>query len=414
MIYDINGNALVVNGSQNKAIVKFLPYDSTLSALSKSSLCLCAIKTEIVTNKIPFAAGYLFHKLGSSDNTLYFGSTLKNAQSVGTPNFNPRSCLLAVSPKDGRVIATQRGNRGAMYIWDGTNTTTLFSNASLKPMGWLYNSGVDFIVDGNGVEHCIFAEYNGDGTDKGGYYVWRGTYPYTSESDWSYSMHIPYGGSAAASTNNIAHYHQIRRDPWTNVLYLTAGDYPKQLKWWYSTDYGVTWTLLTDNADNGWEEHTCRCINFVFTKDWIYWAVDHGTNHTLNKIRRNSSTKIIDISSRVKMTDLPFAQATNSLCYVESPNGLFMFDRIDTGTEYQQYYGTGVKIQFWSFESNTLSDVGYLGLTNNSWGGHRGKCYTNYTNGQEPCPAMGFSEDTPCVFDLIGASSGLGTIFYDL
>ena len=69
---------------------------------------------------------------------------------------------------------------------------------------------------------------------------------------------------------------------------------------------------------------------------------------------------------------------------------------------------------FYDLDTNELADVGYLGLTNNSWGGHRGKCYTNYTNGQEPHPAMGFSADTPCVFDIIGASEGIGTIFYEL
>lgn len=413
--YDIDGNVINIDSQSDiKAYVNFLPYDTSISSTEKSSLCLCAIKTEIVNNKLPFPTGYLFHKLGSSDKSLYYGPTLRNAEKIGTVTFDPKKYMFAISPTDGRIIATMRQSRGTVYVWDGTTQTSLFSSASLKPMGWLYNSGVDFIVDGNGVEHCIFAEYNGDGIDKGGYYVWRGTYPYTSESDWTYSMHMPYGNSSTASTNNIAHYHQIRRDPWTNILYLTAGDHPYQLKWWYSTDYGANWTLLTDNANNGWEEHICRCINFIFTKDYIYWSTDHGTNHCLNRIARNASTGVIDVSTRKKLADLPFGQATNTLCYVENPHGLFMFERIDTGSEYTPLYGTGIHHQFWSFDTETLIDAGYLGLTNNSWGGHRGKCYTNYTSGQELHPAMGYSEDTPCVFDIIGASTGLGTIFYDL
>lgn len=390
------------------AKVNFLPYDSTLSETVKSSLCLCAIKTEIANNKLPFASGYLFHKLGSTDKSLYYGTTFRNVEKVGEVTFDPKNCLLAVSPTDGRVIATVRGNRGAIYVWDGQTTTTLFGNASLKPMGWLYNSGVDFIVDSNNVEHCIFAEYDGSASDKGGFYVWRGTYPYTSESDWETVFHMDFNYYNPTSTT-ITHFHQIRRDPWTNILYLTSGDQPLQLKWWYSTDYGATWTLLTDNADNGWEEHICRCINFIFTKDYIYWATDHGTNHCLNKVSRNSSTNIIDPSTRVKLADMPYGQATNTVCYVENPNGLFFFERIDSG-----YSGTEIHHQFYSFETGEMMDAGVLGLTNNSWGGHRGKCYTNYTNGQEPHPAMGFSVDTPCVFDIIGASTGLGTIFYDI
>lgn len=413
MIYDYEGNKLTEQGN---AVVKFLPYKMTQSSDTKKSLCLCAIKTEIADNKMPFASGYLFHELGSESKELYYGTTLENATSIGTPTFKPQSYNLAISPTDGRVIATRRGDRGALFVWDGVNTSVLFYGAELSPMGWLYNSGVDFFIDGNDVEHCIFAEYDGSGTDKGGFYVWKGTYPYTSESDWETVFHMDFGYSASGvvQPDTITHFHQVKRDPWTNTLYLTAGDLPNQLRWWYSTDYGDTWTLLTDNANNGWEEHVCRTINFIFTKDWVYWAVDHGTNHNLNKIARNAQTGLLDISTREKLADLPFAQGTNSICYTESPHGLWMFDRIDKGDEYIQYYGTGVKLQFYELDTGKLNDVGFLELTNNSWGGHRGKCYTNYTNGQENHPAMGFSEDTPCVFDIVGASNGIGTIFYEL
>lgn len=412
--YDINGIAVPIGtGGGVSAKPNFLPYENSIDTSDKSSLCLCGIKTDIVSNKIPFASGYLFHKLGSTDKSLYYGNTLRSAEKIGELSFDPKAYMFAISPTDGRVIMTTRGVRGAMKVWDGTNTTTLFSSATTKPMGWLYNSGVDFIIDGNNVEHCIFAEYTGSTTDYGGFYVWRGTYPYTSESDWTTVFHMDQGYAQPSSTN-ITHFHQVRRDPWTNILYLTSGDQPLQLKWWYSADYGENWTLLTDNSNNGWEEHVARCINFAFTADYIYWAVDHGTNHSLNKVSRNAQTGIIDPSTRAKLADLPFGQATNTVCYVENPKGLFLFERIDSGNEYSQLYGTGIHHQFWSLESNELVDAGYLGLTNNSWGGHRGKCYTNYTNGQEPHPAMGFSVDTPCVFDIIGASDGLGTIFYNM
>ena len=392
--------------------INYLPYASTLSSFKKRSLALCGIKTEIVDNKIPFPEGYLFEELGTdASNKLYFGSRLDNAVEVGTMTFNVRDYQFAVSPTDGRIIACHRTQRNAMYIWDGETTTTLFSSASTKPKAWLYNSGIDFIIDGDGNECCIFAEYDPNYAS-GYFYVWKGVYPYTSESDWSIVFSMAAASSATAGT--ITHFHQIRRDPWTNILYLTSGDSPNQLRWWYSTDYGDNWTLLTDNANNGWEEHVCRCINFIFTEEYIYWAVDHGTNHSLNRISRNASTGIIDISTRKKLADLPFAQATNTVCYVDRPNGLFMFERIDTGTEYQPYYGGTIKQLFYSFDCNALIEVGTIKLTNNSWGGHRGQCYTNYCTGQEPHPAMGYSTFTPCVFDIVGASSGLGTIYYEL
>ena len=403
----------------NQCVVRFLPFLSKWDNSDKNSLCLCATKQQIINDKIPFYEGFLFHKLPLDDKTLWYGTTLDNAVQIGTVSFIPKDCLLAMSPTDGRVIATVRGNRGNIYVWDGTTEYTVSPTSSdgnnRKPMGWLYNSGVDFIKDGNNVERCIFAEYNGSTTDRGGFYVWVGTYPYIDVSNWKTVFHRDFQYYGTIQDGTITHFHQVRRDPWTNILYLTSGDQPSQLVWWYSTDYGDTWIELTNNKTNGWEEHVCRLINFCFTKEWVYWATDHGTNHCLNRIKRNTTTGIIDPSTREKLCDLPFAQACNSICLVESPNGIFMYERIDIGSEYEPYYGGKVKMLFWSIPEGKLYTVAELGLTNNSWGGSRGKCYLNYTNGQQPHPAMGFSDDTRCYFDIVGAdNTNIGTIFYEL
>ena len=164
------------------------------------------------------------------------------------------------------------------------------------------------------------------------------------------------------------------RDPWTNILYLFSGDADSQCFWWYSLDYGATWVLLTDFASTGFETQVLRACNSVFTKDKMYWAVDHGTSHNLNSVVRNGTTGIIDISTRVKIVDLPPGQATNSICYVESPNGIFMFDRIDIG--YDSYYGDGLDVQFWDLQTEELKTLMHIDFVAPSWGGHRGKCYS--------------------------------------
>ena len=377
-------------------------------------LCLGAIKTDILDKMIPYHRGFLFHKLSNDDKSIWYGTNFNNASKVGSVSFYPKDCVLAISPKDGRLIATTRGKRGAMYVWDGRETFTLFSDADLKPMGWLYNAGVDFVNDADGIEHCIFAEYAGNNVDSAaGFYIWRGTYPYTSKDNWERVFYQHYEGNTTDYDNCITHFHQVRRDPWTNILYLTSGDTSAYCKWWYSTDYGVNWTLLTTGAISGWEENTCRCINFIFTNDYIYWATDKGTNHTLNRIKRNAETGIIDISTREKLCDLPTGCATNSICYVDSPKGIFMYDRVDIG--YTDYYDKGIDIQFWSLETNELVTLMHLDLISSDWGGHRGKCYVNYTNSNEYRPAMGFSDDTRCRFDIVRPnSSDIGTVFYDV
>ena len=386
--------------SDNSGNPKATPFEKV-----DRNMCLAGIKTDILTNKIPYHRGYLFHSLLNGDYSLWYGEDFKNIQKIGDAIYDPKLMRFAVSPKDGRIIACQRDTRNGMWIWDGEDFTQLNSFAT-NPMAWLYNSGVDFIVDNNNIEHCIFAEYSGNPTDGTVYNVWRGTYPYTSQSDWEIVMTQSYPG--------IMHFHQVRRDPWSNVLYLTCGDNDGQNKWWYSVDYGATWTLLVSDNVAGWGNQILRTINFIFTSDYIYWAIDHGENtHALYKIQRDSSTHIFDLTTKAKVTDLPGLFATNSMCYVESPKGLFMYDRVDTVPS--SNYGSPVPFKFWDLTANELKDVITLGLTSETWGGSRGKCYVNYTNGRQPFPAIGFSSDTPCIFDLVcDDPSKIGTIVFGI
>jgi hypothetical protein len=384
----------------------------SLNERPDTSLCLCAARTEITNNKIPFTSGYLFHKITEDDGTFYLGHNFDNIKEVGKADFKPSEYVIALSPTHNCVIATKIAARGAMYIFDGNTTTELFASAEIKPMGWLYNSGVDFIVDGDGVEHCIFAEYSPSSTTStGGFNVWRGTAPYTSEECWEIVFFQNYVGDTTVDA--ITHFHMVRRDPWTDIIYLTSGDGHAYCKWWYSEDYGATWTLLTSGGDSTWEENTLRCINFVFTKDFAYWATDKGTNHSLNKIKRDVGTGVLDVETRVKLADLPEGRATNSICYVDKPNGIFMYDRVDVG--YEDYYDTGFDVQYYDLANNELKTLVHINLTASTWGGHRGKCYVNYTSGAEPRPAMGFSVDTPCIMDIPCINpSGIGTVYYDM
>lgn len=407
----VEGVYTLFSGISPMAIAGSINY--TTSASENSNLCLCAVNTDISASKIPYARGYLFHKLMDDDGSLYYGESFEKIVKIASLPIKPSDFMIAYSPS-GKIIFTKRNTRGAVYVYDVQTKvlTELFGSAVTKPAGWLYNSGVEFTKDASGNEICLFAEYSNSPSTSGmsEYHVWRGVYPYTSENDWSIVFTQNYGGNAAT---DITHFHQIRRDPWTEILYLTSGDDSALSKWWYSSDYGLSWTLLTDGVSSGFEEHICRCINFVFTKNWIYFATDKGTNHCLNKIARNADTGRIDVATREKVCDLPEGSATNSICYVDSPKGIFMYDRVDIG--FDAYYGSGVDVKFWSIEDEKLYQVMHLDLTSATWGGHRGKCYLNYTNSVQPYPAMGFSVDTPCIFDIVSDDvSMIGTVYYDV
>jgi hypothetical protein len=382
----------------------------SLSERPDTSLCLCALRTEITDNKIPFTSGFLFHKITGDNGLFYFGHTFDGIKDIGRADFTPSGYMIAVSPSHNCVIATKRGTRGSMYVWKDGVTTELFGDTETKPMGWLYNSGVDFIKDSEGVEHCIFAEYSGSAAP-GGFYVWRGTAPYTSENDWETVLFQNYIGDTTVDA--ITHFHMVRRDPWTNILYLTSGDGHTYCKWWYSTNYGVDWTLFSSGGTSTWEENTLRCINFVFTKDYIYWATDKGTNHSLNRIERDNISGVFDLDTRLKLCDLPEGRATNSICYTDKPKGIFMYDRVDIG--FDSFYDKGFDVQWWSINGEELQTLVHVDLLSETWGGHRGKCYVNYASGAEPRPAMGFSVDTPCIMDIpCIAPSNVGTVFYEL
>lgn len=379
------------------------------SATLASDLALCSMVTKYKKDKKPFHEGYLFHRLRAGDESLYYGDRMDKLEKIGEVDFNTNNSMLAISPKDKRVVATERGVKGELYVWDGVTTHVLF-NGVTGPKGWLYNSGVDFIEDENGDEYCIFAEYGGDVTAQaGGFYVWRGKFPYTSESDWEKVLFQDYG------SGGIDHFHMVRKDPWTNLVYLTSGDWNSTSKWWYSEDDGKTWTMFARGSTSGFEEHVMRCINFIFTEDYVYWAVDHGVNHSLNRIKRNTETGILDLSTREMLTELPEGQATNSITYSHYPEGIFMFDRWDYGTAFEQYFHLPIKVQFWDIEREELVKVTEVKNRNSSWGGHRGQAYINYTNPYNPYPAIGFSDDTRNPFEVpVDNPSQVGTIYYDI
>lgn len=373
---------------------------------NNNNLCLAAIKTDITTNKIPFHRGFLFHKLMNNDNTLWYGEDFEHIKYIGTPAFSPNNKQIAISPKDGRIIAAEVDTRKGLWIYDGS-TTTFIESFATKPMAWLYNSGVEFINDGDD-EYCIFAEYLSSNSTVVPLYVWRGKYPYTSSNDWEIVL-TQQGGDS-----DITHFHMVRRDPWTNILYCASGDTDALSKWWYSTDEGSTWTLLVNGTEEGWSGQVCRTINIVFTKDYAYWATDHGQNtHALYRIARDSQTGVFDLSTKTKITDLPALFATNSICYVESPHGLFFYDRIDTAPTTN--YGNPIPFKFYNLDTNELEDVLSLKLTSNTWGGCRGKCYINYTNMRQPYPAMGFAYSTPCIFDVVcDDPNNIGSIVFQI
>ncbi len=367
--------------------------------------CLCSIQMDISKGAIPKTLGYLFHAYPASGKSLYFKhSTKDEALLVATVDFDVLKYNFSVSPS-GIIIATPISHRGAMFVNKEGVTYQLFEKQLMQPCGWLYNSGVDFIIDESGNECCVFAEYAHE-SDLG-FFVWKGTAPYTNENCWKTVFH-------QQSETDIHHFHQIKRDPWTDVLYLTSGDEDAQNKWWYSKDYGESFHLLNSSELCQWHPNTLRTINFIFTRDFVYWATDSGSCHSLNQIERDSTSGLLDISTRKKLTRLPYGQGTNMLCYLPDKEMLFLYERIAWSHDFNKLHKKGFYVYVWSIKNRRLYRLIRLRTENGQWGGHRGKCYQSYGT-EENCVMMGFSSDTPCIITSFGSNyKNIGTVKYNL
>ena len=373
----------------------------------KDATCLCSIQYELSHKRAPSIKGYLFQTYPKNDGVLYYKKNLDDkATKVADAPFDILKYNISYTPS-GYIIATPIAKRGCMYIIKDGKTVELFCNErNIQPCGWLYNTGIDFIVDDKGNECCIYAEY---GHFIGDYYVWKGVAPYNKENLWQIVF-------KQKSEKEIHHFHQLKRDPWTNFLYLTSGDVGNQNKWWISEDLGCTFRLINSAAHCECKPNALRMTHFVFTKDYIYWATDSPSEHSLFRIERSLSDGIIDVSTQVKLTNLPFGQGTNAMCFIEKINALFLFERIGWSETdiYQRFLRGRFNEYLYSINENQLYTIIEISNNNKVWGGHRGKCYQLY-DPEGKSIIMGFSQDTPCIMTNISPKyADAGSIVYKL
>ena len=351
--------------------------------------CLSSIQYSLENKTYPTVKGYLFQSYPQSDSSLYYCDSIgNNIKTIAKTSFNLLDYNISLTPS-GIIIATPIAKRGKMYvIKDGCEITLFQAEGNLQPCGWLYNTGIDYLLDDDGNEICVFAEY---GHSESEYYVWRGKAPYNHEALWEKVF-------CQEGEKEIHHFHQIKRDPWTGYLYLTSGDNGRQNKWWYSKDCGITFTIFNSAKICNCEPNVLRMTNFVFTEKYVYWATDSAKSHSLNRMQRSEQDGLIDVSSRKQLATLPYGQATNAICFIESLNALFLYERV-AWSEYD-LFELQLKGRFseyiYMIDDEKLYSLFEITNKDNHWGGHRGKCYQLYATGRHDV-IMGFSYDTPCI-----------------
>lgn len=365
---------------------------------------LCAIKNRIVPSKPNMPIGYVYHSASETNKGIYYSANkLDTPTKIKDLTFNPNGKTIAISPKHGDIIFLPIELQGNPIVLSNSTENTI-NITTQKPIGWLNNCGCDFGIDSEGNEFFIFGEYTGVGSST---YttinIWKVTYPYTEASNWNIVKSFERTSDYTASEEGkVWHIHTIQRDPYTNIWYCTTGDEDLSCTWWYSTDEGTTWIKLHDGTV--WDSQVARVLNFVFTKDYIYWANDWGTNHSLNKIKRNSDTNVIDISTYEKLAELNKSQSTYATCYLNYPNGILMLDRTEKKLT-NSIKPSILQLQFYSFDDEKLYNLKTLSIINsqnNVSFGFRAKCATLYQGIYDSRIAVGFDKKYPFNVELEG------------
>ena len=246
--------------------------------------------------------------------------------------------------EDGWVyIIVDYGGYGNCTI-NGTQIVGENTSASeiIKPTGWLQNCGVE-IFDG----YIMFGEYTRPST---GLYshVWKVSSPYTDKSNWQIVKSFEISREAQG---DLKHCHSVSYDIYGDTIYLATGDYNDGAMIWYSKDAGVNWTQL------GSGEKQCRLLNFIFTKDAIYWCSDSGATgkHGIFKATRVNNG-VIDFANIVELSPYPTTegqQATYATIFVKSLNILLFLDRFDGGAYEMPIY-------YYDLTENKIGTLGFI------------------------------------------------------
>jgi hypothetical protein len=228
---------------------------------------------------------------------------------------------------------------------DYANPVVIDFGEDIKPTSWLQNRGVEYI---NGQDCFIFAEYTRPVHEY--CYVWKVTKPFAVATNWAKVKTFTVSGSVSSG---FEHCHCINYDPWSAMVYLTTGDDNNGAAIYGSSDYGVTWTTLISGS-----EKYGRLLNFIFTKDAVYWGSDSGLTdkHYFFQIPRGSSgvPDFANIKELYKFPNKTSEQATYALCYINNPHGLLFLDRCDAINTLP------FNVYFWSFETNSMHIIDTL------------------------------------------------------
>ena len=338
---------------------------------------VCAVKYKHVSGKQDVPIGWLFRDNQEPFN-FYWSNDGSNMEFLfawdktvtDTGNREPLEYAFIIT-YEGDIVCVFRGEyayvkgvRGSglrqnpiVYKHDDYSHPVTIEFSSIKPISGVMDTGY-YVEQGT----IYIAEYTRFGHDYA--YVWRVTEPYYNTSDWEIIKSFQVSGNQ----QGFKHCHNIDRDPYTGILWLTTGDVPPTDPQYvgtpgiyYSIDNGDTWTTLLEGS-----EKNCRQLNFIWTKDYVYWASDTPEYELHYFIRtKRDANGIIDVSSMEDVFHFFTRTATYYLCYSDNPHGILCLQHWDNATT------SPINFYFWSIDDEKMYVVGRVDGVTEGYTGFR-------------------------------------------
>lgn len=233
---------------------------------------------------------------------------------------------------------------------------TIDFGEKFKPSGWLQNCGFMYNWKDN---FFMFSEYTRPSVTKA--CVWKVEGDIFNPNNWKVVLEKTLSGQP---NSGFKHFHAVQYDPYTGIIYAASGDDDTAAAIYVSKDNGDTFELL-----HGTNEKECRLLNFVFTKEKIYWASDSGyaNKHFLFSIQRGEDN-VMEFNTLTELHE--FKQigggpgvATYGTVYIQSLDVLIFLDRADESSV------RNIPIHGWDLTSNKYIKIFDLPIYSN--GGFR-------------------------------------------
>lgn len=308
-------------------------------------------------NEMPRPMGWLYYVPEAPYEMLYASGSPENMKHLGYWDLSKTwdgtkdpSWYRPHITKEGDIIFVYRGDRHGLGTTDPNsrqnpiiypagdwnNPIEIEFGTRLKPTSWLQNSGVEHIYNG---DFFLFAEYTRPHHETCN--TWKVTKPYKNPDNWKTVQSFELSGS---NQTGMKHLHQVDYDPFSGSIFTSTGDDDDSAKVYRSDDNGETWSIVLEG-----QRRYARVLNFIFTKEKVYWANDDSA-HGFYSVDRDENGKP-DFDNITTLFDLTGHPPTYVNALVDDPHGILIFNRFD-GTS-----NGPLIVHFWDIENEQMHEV---------------------------------------------------------